>query len=384
MQPRDTLEPGRIDGAQLGRRAAVGEHRPLAAGLDDHDDATGAPGPLHPHVDADGGERGHHGHPGGVVADPTHEPRRAPGGDGRGGDVGGAARLASADHRSGVRTAGRCSHRVDDDVLDEVAHDAQHEDLVSPAGDRDQVQRSGNRGLGVHGRCGRRPCTLRASMGRMGGTGDTDTAVALAAELLTRSAAGTTRSERRRADRLGRLLADDAGRALLFALTDEVLRTPTAGRSMAQLRELVGRGLPIVTPPPRPHRPAPGRDRLDDGARPGRRHRPPPDPRRDPRRRHPGRRSGLRPPRRRQDDGGLRPQHQPPRRGDPRRRRGGRSPRRPVRADPSARRHVRVGEDLGAVRRPRRARLRARGRPDRRSPPGRLRRRRGAVPRPSS
>ena len=70
-------------------------------------------------------------------------------------------------------------------------------------------------------------------MGQMGGTGDTDTAVALAADLLTRSAAGTTRSERRRADRLGRLLADDAGRALLFALTDEVLRTPAAGRAMA-------------------------------------------------------------------------------------------------------------------------------------------------------
>ena len=69
------------------------------------------------------------------------------------------------------------------------------------------------------------------------------------------------------------------------------------------------------------------------------------------------------------DDGGVRPQRQPARRGDPRRRRGRRSPRRPVRADPPARRRLRVGEDLGAVRRPRRARLRARGRPDRRAPP---------------
>ena len=64
-------------------------------------------------------------------------------------------------------------------------------------------------------------------------------------------------------------------------------------------------------------------------------------------------------------------------------------------AHPPARRHVRVGEDLGAVRRPRRARVRARGRPDRRSPaapsttsaaaqsPARLRQpRHGGVPRP--
>ena len=66
----------------------------------------------------------------------------------------------------------------------------------------------------------------------------------------TRSEADTTRSERRRADRLGRLLADDAGRALLFALTDEVLRTPDAepgdGRSS---RELVGRRPPDVAAP---------------------------------------------------------------------------------------------------------------------------------------
>jgi RHH-type proline utilization regulon transcriptional repressor/proline dehydrogenase/delta 1-pyrroline-5-carboxylate dehydrogenase len=66
--------------------------------------------------------------------------------------------------------------------------------------------------------------------------------------MLTRSIDETTRSERRRADRLGRLLADDGGRALLFALTDEVLRTPTATRSMAQLRDLIGRGLPTSLP----------------------------------------------------------------------------------------------------------------------------------------
>ncbi len=73
-------------------------------------------------------------------------------------------------------------------------------------------------------------------------------AVALAADLLRRAEATTTRRERRRARRLGRLLADDGGRELLFALTDEVLRTPSPARSMAQLRELAGRGLPPALP----------------------------------------------------------------------------------------------------------------------------------------
>jgi RHH-type transcriptional regulator, proline utilization regulon repressor / proline dehydrogenase / delta 1-pyrroline-5-carboxylate dehydrogenase len=89
-------------------------------------------------------------------------------------------------------------------------------------------------------------------MGRMadhGATADAVAAVELAADLLRRAAAGTTRRERRQARRLGRLLADDRGRELLFALTDEVLRTPSARRSMAQLRELVGRGLPPALPP---------------------------------------------------------------------------------------------------------------------------------------
>ncbi len=67
-------------------------------------------------------------------------------------------------------------------------------------------------------------------------------------ELLRRATADTTRGEHRRAQRLGRLLADDDGRNLLFALTDEVLRTPDADRSMAQLRDLVARGLPSALP----------------------------------------------------------------------------------------------------------------------------------------
>ena len=39
-----------------------------------------------------------------------------------------------------------------------------------------------------------------------------------------------------------------AGRELLFALTDEVLRTPDPRRSMAQLRDLVDGGLPNALP----------------------------------------------------------------------------------------------------------------------------------------
>src|SRR6187401_2268511 len=83
----------------------------------------------------------------------------------------------------------------------------------------------------------------------MGDEAATAEAVALAADLLRRATATTTRSEHRQARRLGRLLADAGGRALLFALTDEVLRTTSSRRSMDQLRELVGRALPHALPP---------------------------------------------------------------------------------------------------------------------------------------
>src|SRR4051812_2891913 len=77
---------------------------------------------------------------------------------------------------------------------------------------------------------------------------DVDAAVDLAASLLRRAVEETSGRERRRARRLGRLLGDDAGRDLLFALTDEVLRTPLPDRSMAQLRDLVTAGLPSALP----------------------------------------------------------------------------------------------------------------------------------------
>jgi RHH-type transcriptional regulator, proline utilization regulon repressor / proline dehydrogenase / delta 1-pyrroline-5-carboxylate dehydrogenase len=101
---------------------------------------------------------------------------------------------------------------------------------------------------GFNGRMARGESFARSGTRSAHTASDTTAAVALADSLLTRSIAETTWSERRRADRLGRLLADDAGRALLFALTDEVLRTPAASRSMAQLRDLVGRGLPTALP----------------------------------------------------------------------------------------------------------------------------------------
>ncbi len=81
----------------------------------------------------------------------------------------------------------------------------------------------------------------------MTGSGDdaaVATAVALAECLLIDADRRTTRRERRRARRLGRLLADDDGREFLFALTDQVLRTPNPTRAMGQLRELVAAGLP--------------------------------------------------------------------------------------------------------------------------------------------
>ncbi|MFM8266464.1 MAG: proline dehydrogenase family protein [Ilumatobacteraceae bacterium] len=53
---------------------------------------------------------------------------------------------------------------------------------------------------------------------------EVDAAVDLARRLLAASLAGTTRAERRRQARLGRLLEDPASRELVFALTDIVLR----------------------------------------------------------------------------------------------------------------------------------------------------------------
>lgn len=71
----------------------------------------------------------------------------------------------------------------------------------------------------------------------------------LATSLLRESEAGITSSERRRRKRLGRLLGDTAGRDLLFALTDQVLRFVGAARSMRRLRALTASGLPDAVGP---------------------------------------------------------------------------------------------------------------------------------------
>jgi RHH-type transcriptional regulator, proline utilization regulon repressor / proline dehydrogenase / delta 1-pyrroline-5-carboxylate dehydrogenase len=74
-------------------------------------------------------------------------------------------------------------------------------------------------------------------------------AVQLAASLLREAESELTPAERRRRARLGRLLADRAGRDLLFALTDQVLRFEGALRSMRRLRSLVAGGLPHAVGP---------------------------------------------------------------------------------------------------------------------------------------
>lgn len=64
-------------------------------------------------------------------------------------------------------------------------------------------------------------------------------AVARAEALLVAARGSTQPAERRRSRRLGRLLADPDGRELLFALTDEVLRTTDAGRAIRRLGTLL-------------------------------------------------------------------------------------------------------------------------------------------------
>jgi RHH-type proline utilization regulon transcriptional repressor/proline dehydrogenase/delta 1-pyrroline-5-carboxylate dehydrogenase len=65
-----------------------------------------------------------------------------------------------------------------------------------------------------------------------------------ATALLVDAERRTTNGERRRARRLGRLLADPVGRELLMTLTDEVLRADDARRAMHRLARLVEPGLP--------------------------------------------------------------------------------------------------------------------------------------------
>ena len=66
-----------------------------------------------------------------------------------------------------------------------------------------------------------------------------DDAVDLAARLLDRSRRDETRSEARRRDRLGALLADDEGRELIFALTDEVMRIDSPRRAAERFAAIV-------------------------------------------------------------------------------------------------------------------------------------------------
>ncbi len=66
-----------------------------------------------------------------------------------------------------------------------------------------------------------------------------DDAVALATRLLELSLADESRTERRRRDRLGRLLADAEGRELILALTDEVLRLDVPVVAARRFAELV-------------------------------------------------------------------------------------------------------------------------------------------------
>ena len=69
-------------------------------------------------------------------------------------------------------------------------------------------------------------------------------AIELADELLRAAEATTTRSERRRQDRLGRLVADPPGRDLVQRLTDEVLRFDRPRAAAKRFAALASAGIP--------------------------------------------------------------------------------------------------------------------------------------------
>jgi len=72
-----------------------------------------------------------------------------------------------------------------------------------------------------------------------------DEAVALADKLLRDAIANSTRREGRQLHRLGRLVADPAGRELVQRLTDDVLRIPSNGRAARRFADVVHElGLP--------------------------------------------------------------------------------------------------------------------------------------------
>ena len=68
-----------------------------------------------------------------------------------------------------------------------------------------------------------------------------DSAIALARQLLVTSLNDESRSEVRRRERLGALLADDQGRRLIFAMTDEVLRIDDAQLAAQRFAQVVRR-----------------------------------------------------------------------------------------------------------------------------------------------
>jgi RHH-type proline utilization regulon transcriptional repressor/proline dehydrogenase/delta 1-pyrroline-5-carboxylate dehydrogenase len=73
-----------------------------------------------------------------------------------------------------------------------------------------------------------------------------DEAIALAETLLREALANSTRRERRQLQRLGRLVADPAGRELVQRLTDEVLRISSNRRSARRFVDVVAElGLPV-------------------------------------------------------------------------------------------------------------------------------------------
>ena len=69
-------------------------------------------------------------------------------------------------------------------------------------------------------------------------------AIEIADALLRAAEATTTRSERRRQERLGRLIADPAGRDLVQRLTDEVLRLERPRAAAHRFAALAGHGIP--------------------------------------------------------------------------------------------------------------------------------------------
>ena len=126
VQRREAVEPCPLRAIERRRRPAVGQHRPLALVVEQHDDRPRPAADPAGDIDTLAAEHGAQRVAGWIVAGLPDEPRRMSGVGDRHGDVGSAAAAAADDRRRRVRRFVDRPPEADDDVFDDIADRANH------------------------------------------------------------------------------------------------------------------------------------------------------------------------------------------------------------------------------------------------------------------